>query len=179
MTIPENEYGNEYKSHLLEQYKLYVEMADNISERRQTANSFFLSINTAIVGLSAYLSICDTPKKVTILFTPISIAGMIICYMWYRLVRSYMDLNTAKFKVVHEIEQKLPFAPYDVEWDKVGRGADSKLYLPFTHIEKYVPWIFLFLHLFVLGLIIYETVNFCGMIQEADTSIYSTTCPSP
>ena len=35
----------------LEQYKLYVEMADRISSRRQNANSFFLSINTAIVAL--------------------------------------------------------------------------------------------------------------------------------
>src|SRR3989442_10768421 len=39
----------------LEQYKLYVEMADRISARRQTANEFFLSVNTAIVALLGYL----------------------------------------------------------------------------------------------------------------------------
>ena len=30
--------------HFLEQYKLYVEMADRISNRRQTANSFFCQL---------------------------------------------------------------------------------------------------------------------------------------
>ena len=45
MAMNPEKYGEKYKEHLLEQYKLYVEMADRISGRRQTANSFFLSIN--------------------------------------------------------------------------------------------------------------------------------------
>ena len=36
---------------LLEQYKLYVEMADRISARRGLTNSFFLTLNTGIVAL--------------------------------------------------------------------------------------------------------------------------------
>src|SRR5262245_9792406 len=39
-----------FQNHLLEQYKLYVEMADRISQRRGTANTFFLTVNTAIIG---------------------------------------------------------------------------------------------------------------------------------
>jgi hypothetical protein len=31
---PASKYGAEYQNHLLEQYKLYVQMADKISERR-------------------------------------------------------------------------------------------------------------------------------------------------
>ena len=77
-------------------------------------------------------------------------SGMILCYTWSRLIRSYKDLNTAKFKVVHEIETKLPLAPYDSEWEAVGRGNAPDLYLPFTHVEKYVPWVFFILHLIVL-----------------------------
>ena len=45
--ISPDKYGGEYQNHLLEQYKLYVQMADKISERRQSANSFFLTVNTA------------------------------------------------------------------------------------------------------------------------------------
>ncbi len=36
---------------LLEQYKLYVEMADRISARRGLTNSYFLTLNTGIVAL--------------------------------------------------------------------------------------------------------------------------------
>ena len=38
---------------LLEQYKLYVEMADRISQRRGAANTCFLTFNTAVVGALA------------------------------------------------------------------------------------------------------------------------------
>lgn len=50
----EEQYGEHFKEHYLDIYKMYVGLADKISERRQSANSFFLSINTAIVGLVGY-----------------------------------------------------------------------------------------------------------------------------
>ena len=78
-------------------------------------------------------------------------AGIVLCYAWYRLIRSYRDLNGAKFKVIHRLERRLPAAPYDAEWEAVGRGEDSDLYLPFTHIEIAVPWVFLALHIVVLA----------------------------
>src|SRR6266511_1103315 len=40
--------GERYQSAILEQYKLYVEMADRISARRGLANTFFLTLNTTI-----------------------------------------------------------------------------------------------------------------------------------
>lgn len=132
---------------ILEQYKVYLEMADRISTRRQSANSFFLSINTALVALTSYLALGQSKGTG---YWLIAVAGIVLSYMWYRLVRSYKDLNTAKFKVIHEIECKLPLAPYDAEWEAVGRGKAPKLYLPFTHVEIYVPWVFLVIHLVVL-----------------------------
>ena len=147
MAMQQEEYGQNYKAHLLEQYKLYVEMADRISSRRQSANSFFLSVNTAIIALISYINLGY--KNNSSFYWLVSLAGMALCFMWYRLVRSYKDLNTAKFKVIHEMEAKLPVAPYDLEWEKVGKGKVSKLYLPFTHIEICIPWIFFVIHAFV------------------------------
>ncbi len=148
MAMQQEEYGPNYKPHLLEQYKLYVEMADRISSRRQSANSFFLSVNTAIIALISYIN--WESANDSSFYWLVSLAGMALCFMWYRLVRSYKDLNTAKFKVIHEMEAKLPVAPYDSEWEKVGKGKNSKLYLPFTHIEIYIPWVFFVIHAFVL-----------------------------
>ena len=42
-----------YDAAVLEQYKLYVEMADRISARRGLTNTFFLTLNTTVVGLVA------------------------------------------------------------------------------------------------------------------------------
>lgn len=37
-------HNDKWYSHLVDQYKLYVEMADRISSRRASANSYFLSV---------------------------------------------------------------------------------------------------------------------------------------
>ena len=133
-----------FQAHLFEQYKLYVETADQISNRRQVANSFFVTINTALVALVGYLHVGSEPSGE--LHWLIAVAGVVLSYMWYRLIRSYRDLNTAKFKVIHDIETVLPVSPFDAEWEAVGRGRIPKLLLPFTHIEVGIPWVFLVLH---------------------------------
>ena len=132
-------YGENYQAHSLEIYKLYTQMADNISARRQSANSFLLTANIAIIAFVGYVG--ENPGNLIV-----SLAGTVVCFIWYRIIRSYKDLNSGKFKVIHEIEKELPFSPYEAEWEALGRGKDSKRYLPFTSIESYVPVIFGILH---------------------------------
>lgn len=149
--IPQDTYGERYFDHILEIYKLYVEMADHISSRRQTANSFFLTINSAIIALVGYVNLTSSQNSTTFLFYAlVAIAGVILSYLWYRLVLSYKQLNSGKFKVIHAIESMLPLRPYDAEWIALGEGENPSLYKPFTHIEIFVPWIFLAIHACVL-----------------------------
>ncbi len=44
----EKDYGRDYKAHLLEQYKLYVESVEKTSDRRQQANNYFITINSTL-----------------------------------------------------------------------------------------------------------------------------------
>lgn len=143
----EEEYGAEYKSHFLEMYKIYLEMADRISSRRQSANNYFLTINTALVGLAGYLH--SGIKGDNHFYFVIAFSGMILCFIWYRIVKSYKGLNSGKFKIVHLLEKELPVSPYDAEWEIVGRGKNHKTYHPFTQIEMAVPWVFFGLHFVV------------------------------
>ena len=147
--VAAKEYGDHVQNHMLEQYKLFVQMADKISERRQSANNFFLTINTALIAFLGLVASPDVGADTGLAASPplpwvlvVSAAGGVLCYFWHRLVRSYKDLNSGKFKVVHAIERRLPSSPYDAEWEAVGRGEDPKLYLPFTHVEIWIPWVF-------------------------------------
>lgn len=141
------------RNQIMEIYKVYLHMADRISDRRQSANSYFLTINTVIVGLVSYMSFgAGTINNSHLFYSFISVAGMVICYSWYRLIRSYKDMNSGKFKIVHEIEKLLPLSPFDDEWEILGRGKDKNKYLPFTKIEMRIPWIFFTLHAVVLFL---------------------------
>lgn len=148
--LSEDEYGESYRDHALEIYKIYVEMADNISTRRQSANSFFLALNSAIVALVGYVNLSpDQQSTGYSFFWLVAITGMVVSFLWYRLIRSYKDINSGKFKVIHIIEKQMPLRPYDAEWIALGKGENPKLYLPFTHIEIYIPWTFFVLHLLV------------------------------
>lgn len=140
--VPKEQYGEKFQDHCLEIYKMYVEATNQISDRRQAANSFFLSINTAIVGLVGYVQSDSSRKTFLLFYLLISIAGMLISYTWYRLILSYQQINSGKFKVIHLIEEELPLSPYDAEWETLGRGDNPKKYLPFTQIEIIVPWVF-------------------------------------
>lgn len=145
-----DECGENYLPCCIEIYKLYVSSAEGVSTRRQTANSFFLTLNTAILAFLGYVkpSLGQSIGRLTILAT---LAGIILCYVWYRLMLSYKGLNSGKFKVIHMIEAKLPLAPFDAEWKTIGSGKDPKKYKPFTHVELWIPWVFM--AVYIVGII--------------------------
>lgn len=143
-----SDYSSNYDVHAFDQYKIYLEMADRISSRRQSANLFFVTINTLLITLSSYIKAATSTE--TLFYVITSLAGCLICYVWYRLILSYKNLNSAKFKVVHAIEREMPYRLFDAEWDSVGRGKDKKLYHPFTDLEIRVPLIFITIHILVL-----------------------------
>ena len=149
------QYGTEdkYLDHILEQYKLYVEMADRISARRGTANTFFLTVNTVVVGVMALCS--DTIRQLAAII--VCIAAIVLCYVWQRLIKSYRQLNTAKYTVVGEIEKKLPCSPYwSAEWKALGGGKDPSKYTQLTVVERVVPFIFMCLYILLAIIIMCE-----------------------
>lgn len=147
----------EDKKQLLDQYKLFVEMADKVSERRQQANNFYLTVNTLILTtLSAFIGLIQEFGTNRIWIVIPSLAGLVFCVSWQRLIKSYGQLNQAKFTVVNSIEKLLIVKPYFTEWELLDRGEKSS-YSPFTRTEIYVPWIFgvFYIIIMLLGLLGY------------------------
>lgn len=140
--------SNAVGSDMVEIYKLYVEMADRISERRIKTNNLFISINTLIITA---ITLLDDMNQLG--FVLISSTGIILAIAWFFLIKSYKQLNSGKFKVVHEIEASLPIAPYHLEWTKLGEGKDKKLYWPVSHLETILP---LLVGLLYISLLIYS-----------------------
>lgn len=147
-------YGHEFRGHLFEQYKLYVEMADRVSSRRMLANSFFVGVHTILVTAFTVL-LKEQVLQASLLGILPFLAVLLLCFVWWRVVYSYRQLNTGKFKVIIALEQMLPIAPYDAEWVALGEGKDRRLYLPLTHIENWVPACFGVLYL-LLAIALYD-----------------------
>lgn len=153
------EYGGHFKEHLLEQYKLYVEMADRISDRRERSNRFYISLLSALLALLSIIVGRNILNRLqTVVFMTIGILGLGLCSLWIINIRSYRQLNSGKFKVIHEMEQNLPFNCYDREWEILGEGKEPKSYLQLTRVEQYIPIIlaipYLLLFLYSLWMLI-------------------------
>lgn len=156
--INEKYYGQSYKIHLLEQYKLYVEMADKISSRRSTANTFFLSLNTLLITAVGVVSrLGSSFLSFNLLWIVIaSIAGIIFSWTWHKTIRSYCQLNSGKYKIIHMIEQRLPIAAYKAEWLYLKSNKEARKYTELTKVELWVPRMFSFLYiaLMVIGIVL-------------------------
>lgn len=137
-------YGDRYRDHLLEQYKLFVESSQRLSERRQQANNYLLTLNSSLVTLFAFALSSFSPHRWNAI---IPLTGIFVCFIWYSLVDSFKDLNTAKFKVIHELEGQLPIALFRHEWHVCDYGKGKKNYVPLTHLERWVPVAFAVLYI--------------------------------
>ena len=133
-----------YQAAVLEQYKLYVEMADRISARRGLANTFFLTLNSAVLTLFAVFW-KDRPEGVSawLLLPPLALT-LGLCLAWFWLVRSYRQLNSGKFAVIGALEQRLPASPWwNGEWKALrGEQRDRSTYWALTHLEIWLPMLF-------------------------------------
>jgi hypothetical protein len=134
--------NDKYQAAVMEQYKLYVEIADRVSARRSLANAFFLTLNTAVFTAIGVFWKDRIPASEWALSVPLVVlVGQ--CVAWFWIIRSYRQLNSGKWAVVGALERRLPASPYwRGEWKALGEGNDRAQYWPITHVEQLVPLFF-------------------------------------
>lgn len=127
-----------------------VEMADRVSSRRGTANSFFLAVHAAVTtAVAAMLDSNAGP------FGPglVASAGLALSAAWWLALRSYRDLNAAKYQVITQIEERLPVTVFHDEWLLLKRdpvpGWRGR-YAELGQVERLVPFVFGALYLLAL-----------------------------
>jgi hypothetical protein len=141
--INKNSYEEKFYEHLLEQYKLYVEMMDKATERRGKTNTFYISLLSSLLALLSLLVNKDNNlffEDRNILLLLLASLGICLCYVWYTNINSYKQLNSLKFKVIYEIEFHLPFPCYHREWGILSEDKKNK-YRRLSRVEKFVPLI--------------------------------------
>jgi hypothetical protein len=136
---------------LLEQYKLFVQTSETLVARRQTANSFFFSLASALLGAIGVISHQATFASFVdwLGVSLLGFTGLPVCLAWRRLIQSYRQLNQGKFSVINLLEEKLPAALFKAEWMALGEGKDPKRYKPFVSSELWIPDLFFGLFLLV------------------------------
>src|SRR5215203_1368478 len=101
----------------LELYKLAVEMADRVSARRATANAFFLTVNTALLAFVSGGSLD--------MLWLVGLAGIALSATWAVLLKSYRELNAAKFDVITKMEKNLEAHVFGDEWKRLKENRQE------------------------------------------------------
>ena len=154
-------YGDSFNTDLLEQYKLYVQSAENVSARRVASSRYLLTLSSALVALYGLQS-ADFSQNCWTLLTPI--AGITVSVLWYRIIKSHANPNRVKFKVIYELEQHLPAAMYKYEWHLAEEGK-GKTYRTVTTIEQWVPILFGALHMVLVIIIVLTIAGILDWVQ--------------
>lgn len=138
----------------LEQYKIMVSSTEKVTEQRLKVNNLFFTV------ISSILSVAFLFGK-TFKFSNYSIIGVLVLtimaflatFFWEKLINSYGQLNTGKFKVIDKIERDLRTNMFEDEWKILTTEIKYK---PNTETERIVIKRFrLFIFLSALGEFIY------------------------
>lgn len=145
--VPENAYGPQYKEHFFDQYKFFVESVNYTSELKLKVNSYFLTINTALITAIG-LSFGKQTLSSSIWHFLLPLAGIFISIIWWGVTYSYKQRNVAKLRIIHCLEEQLPLALYKTEWQLMEENHSSSLKKFLFRIDLFIPYVFLFSYLF-------------------------------
>lgn len=124
-------------------YQMAVEMADRVSSRRGLANTFFLTINSALLTVAGLAPDWTSRHQSTFGALVLALAGLILSGAWWTLLRSYRQLNQAKFHVINTIEERFPVTPFMSEWQYLtGTRQRWQRYFELGRVERVVPLVY-------------------------------------
>lgn len=143
----------------VELYKLAVEMADRVSARRGHANQFYLTLQSILLGAPALVQAVGSRGSIEpFLSFLLCVVGVVTSATWWLQLKSYRDLNKAKFAVINAIEEEyFEVRPFLDEWNQLKSDPIARWrprYAELGTIERVVPVVFLLINL-VLAVIVW------------------------
>ena len=143
------------KQELIEIYKLHAGLADSVSRQRGTTNRFYILLMSGLSVLFSALLQLRNGVPLGGLMIGFGLLGTSLAVAWYIHIRSYRQLNSGKFKPLHELEEQLAYPFFKREWELLEEGENPNKYWKLTVVETFVPIIFFLLFAVVLFIGIY------------------------
>ena len=134
---------NDNEETILAQWQTCVDMANAASQRRDSMNNLFATLNIALIAAT---SIIWDLKSIIM-----AIGGIILCIVWLFFVKYFRQLNEAKFAVINALEKKLPEQPFADEWMILKK---NKRRTEGTKLERVLPIAFIALYIAVVAVMI-------------------------
>ena len=113
----------------LEIYKVFVTTITANENRRQQTSTVYLGMVAAVITAAGVV------RDIPLIYPALVILS--ISVIWFFTIRYFRRLAKAKFAVVSKIEEDLPIAAFDMEWQILSTGKNNRIGL--THLEMFVP----------------------------------------
>lgn len=129
---------------LLEIYKTHAAAVDDVSRRREMANRMYLAATTTVaitMGIIGRFGTGEVP--VWLVEAGMALVGMAIQWGWVGVIKSHRQLNEHKCMTLIDLEQHLPFAFYEKEYERMKKGEEPKVYFETTKAERLLPRVFM------------------------------------
>ena len=152
------------ESKLMEQYKMFVQTSEDLVKRKQSVNSFYITLNSII--LSAIITVLCATNDLPMLWGKVNFSflltlftgfiGVVVCFSWISLLNSYADLNASKMDIIQCIEERMALNLYSTEWTILSSRLANRRYKSFSKKERFVAYLFgvLYVLTIIAGLII-------------------------
>ena len=108
--------------------KKFISVTIGLNSTLVTIIGLAIGTNQSVVNVQPLLLVVPT-------------VGLLVSILWRIVIQSYRDINTAKFTVLHEIEDRLPLRLYSYEWH-IAKQGDGTKYRPTSHVEMWIPILF-------------------------------------
>lgn len=130
-----------------QEYTFFIESTQWLTERRQTANDIYMSVNMAVFAALSFVfqDMTKLSMSTCAFMSPLLIAGVLVCLMWHRLIVKYKHLINWRFDQLMEMEKNLPgsYQMYNREQEDIYSKAKGG----FSGIELWLPRIFIALYI--------------------------------
>lgn len=142
-----------------EEYKLFSELVQRLSERRQTASQTYLAVNTAAFGVLAFLA-KDAGFHgwgLVGVSVPLFLVGIIACVIWHKIVTHFREIIGWHYEQLRAMEEGLPGSAriYCKEWERFYRAQTGRKGFSFSLLESWLPRLFVSLYaIYALGMVV-------------------------
>lgn len=140
------------------EYRLALEQANKLAERRQAVTATYLSVNAALTGAIAFIfkdgNLPTITSEVAVL--AILISGIVACGLWRKLIMHYSELTGWWYEQIRSLESQLEgnqliTKEYQMLYFKQTGKKDTRI----TPYETNLTWLFTGIYLvFGLGLLV-------------------------
>jgi len=142
-----------------DEYKFFADSTQHLSERRQAATQTYLTVNTAVFAVLAFL-ISDAGFKGFDLFLvsfPLFLVSVMACLIWSKIITQYKALIGWRYDRLMEMEKSIPDCQqmYNKEWEDFFKPRLGKEKFGFSRLEAWLPRMFFGLYIaYVIGMAI-------------------------